>query len=141
MLPNLTSRSLRAAIIKPILTISHNTMLAYEIVTSDSVMWPPVTSLAFCLKSLILMSNTMWHQTNWWPMGIGFPSGKTSNATLTFSISLDIASAHKVSTVSGSSMLNLWLFFKYWDCCILMLAISLSLLLSTCLIHQLKAGL
>ena len=73
-----------------------DTMLEYVIVASALVMWPPATSLAFCLKSSILILNTILHHTNWWPMGTDFLSGKTSNATLTFSISLDIASAHKV---------------------------------------------
>ena len=114
-------------------------------------MWPPATSLALHLKSSILISNTIWHCTNWWPMGTDFPSGNTLNATLTFSISLDIASAHKVlpflasnarasSTVLGSSIPNLRLLFRYLVCHLLMLAIILSLFLSTCLTHQLKAG-
>ena len=132
-----TSRSLRVAIIKAILTVSLSTMLAYIIVASASVMWPPVTSLAFHLKSSILISNIIWHSTNWWPMGNDFPSGKTSNSTLTFSISLDIASVPKVLqflasraiacfTVLGSSMPNLWLLFRYLVCCFLTLAIILS---------------
>ena len=62
-------------------------------------------------------------------MSNDFPSDKTLNATLTFFISLDVA-----------SMSNLWLLFRYLVCHILMLAIILSLFLSTCLTHQLKAG-
>ena len=150
MAPNLTSRSLRAAIINAILTVSLDTKLAYVIVVDASVMWSPATSLVFHLKSSILRSNSIWHHTNWWSMGTDYPSGKISNATLIFSISLDIASAHKVllllalraracSTVLGSSMWNLWLFFKYPVCYFLMLATNLSLFLSTCLTHQLKA--
>ena len=80
-------------------------------------------------------------------MGTDFPSGKTSNATLTFSISLDIALAQKIlpflasraracSTVS--SMPNLQLLFSYLVGLFLMLAIILSHFLSTCLTH--KAG-
>ena len=77
------------SIIKAILTVSLDTTLAYVIVARALV----ATSLAFCLKSSILMSNTIWYYTNWWPMGTDFPSGKTVNATLTFSISLDVTSA------------------------------------------------
>ena len=94
---------------------------------------------------------TIWHCTNWWPIGADFPCSKTSNATLTFSISLDIAFTHKVSpflasraracfTVIGSSMPNLWHFFKYLVCHFLTLATILSLFLCTCLTHQLKFG-
>ena len=72
------------AIIKAVLTVSLDIMLTYIIVASALVKWPPATSLAFCLKSSILMSNTMWHHTNWLTMGTGFPSGKSLNATLTF---------------------------------------------------------
>ena len=60
------------------------------------VMWPPATSLAFCLKSSILLLNTMCHHTNCWPMDAFFPSDKISNTTLTFSNSVDAASAYKV---------------------------------------------
>ena len=114
-------------------------------------MWPPVTSLAYHLKSSILTLITMWHCSNWWPMGIDFPSDNTSNAVLTFCITLDIASAHRVlpflasrvracSTFLRSCMPNLWLFFRYLVCCLLLLAIVLSLYLSACLTHQLTAG-
>ena len=94
---------------------------------------------------------TIWHCTNWWPIGADFSCSKTSNATLTFSISLDIAFTRKVSpflasraracfTVIGSSMPNLWLFFKYLVCHFLTLATILSLFLCICLTHQLKFG-
>ena len=124
MLIDLTSRSFRAAIIKTILAVSLDTTLAYIIVAGDSVMWLPATNLAFHLKFSILILNTIWHCTNWWHMGTDFPYGNTSNATLTFSFFLDIASAHKVLpflasranacyTVLGSFMTNSWFFFKY----------------------------
>ena len=98
----LNHRSLRVAFIKTVLTVYLDTLLAYVIVASASVMWHPATSLAFCLKSSIFMSNMMWHCTNWWLMGTDFPSGKTLNTTLTFFISLDMASAHKVLPVLAS---------------------------------------
>ena len=148
MLPDLISRSLRVAIIKAILTVSQDTALAYVIVTSALVMWHPAISLVFCLESSMLTSNTIWHHTSWLPIGTDFPSRKMSNATLTFSISFGIASAHKVlsflafrtkvfSTVLGSSMTNLLPFLKYLVCFLLMQAIILSLFLSTCLTSRL----
>ena len=41
-------------------------------------------------------SSIIWHCANWWPMDALFPCGRMSNATLIFSNSLDVASAHKV---------------------------------------------
>ena len=106
-------------------------MLAFIVVATASVMWPLVTRLAFHPKSSISILNTICHHTNWWLMGTDFPSGRTSNAILAFSISLDIASADKVlpflasraqasSSILGSSIPNLL-------CCLLMLEIILSL--------------
>ena len=46
-------------------SVSLNTTLVYVIVARASVMCPLAISLAFCLKSSILMSYTMWHHTNW----------------------------------------------------------------------------
>ena len=142
MSPDTTSRSLWTVIIRAILADSLNTTLEYIMVTGALVIWPSAISLALHLKYSILILNTMWHCTNWCPMGASFPSHKISNATLTFSSSLFIASAHKVllifairtracSIVLGSSMPNLWLVVKYQICCFLMLAIILSLFLST----------
>ena len=51
---------------KAILTVSLDIMLVYTIVAIALVMWPPVTIVAFCLKSFILMLNTILHITNWW---------------------------------------------------------------------------
>ena len=62
-------------------------MLAYVIVAGSSVMWPPATILAFHLKSSNLTWNTIWYP-NVLAMGTYFQSGRTSNATLTFSIFL-----------------------------------------------------
>ena len=58
-------------------SVSLNTMLAYVIVVSASVMWLPATSLALCLKSSILISKIIWHHTNWWSKGTDYPSGRT----------------------------------------------------------------
>ena len=80
------------------------------------------------------------------------PSGKISNAVLTFSNFLDISSAHKLcwllafrvrafSTFLGSSMPKLSLFFRYLVCSFLTLATILSHFLCTCSTHQTKAGL
>ena len=126
-------------------------MLAYIIIASALVMWPPATSLVLDLISSILISNTIWHHINWWSMSADFPYGKILNATLAFSISLHIAAAHKklpflvsrardCSKVLGSSMPNLWLFFRYLFSHFLMLEITVSHFLSTCITHQLKAG-
>ena len=85
-------------------------------------------------------------------MDTDYRSGRTSNATLKFSIFFDKASAHGVLpflismvkasfTVLGSSIPSLWLLFRYLVCRFLKLAIILSLFLSKCLTNQLKAGL
>ena len=77
------SISLRVAIINAIMTVSMETTLAYMIIAHS------------CLKSSILMSNTLWQYTNWWSRGVFTPSGNL-NATLTCSISFAITSAQKV---------------------------------------------
>ena len=124
-------------IIKSILTVSINTVLAFIIVACGSFIWPPVTTLAFCLKSSIWY----WILQNWLPRGTDFPPGKTLNATLTVTNALDLSFTHKVlpflafkaracSMVLGCFMPNLWLLFKYLVCCFTMLAIILSLFLN-----------
>ena len=138
MSPNLTLRCMRSKNIKAILTVYFDTTMAY------------IISLTFHLKSFIVISNSICHHTYWLPMDTGFPSGKTLNANLTFFLLLNIALAHKFlpflalkarasSTVLESSVPKLWLFFKCVVCHFLKLAIILSLSLSICLTHQLKA--
>ena len=115
--------SFRVAIIEAILTVSLHTMLAYVIEASAVVMWSHATNHAFCLKSFTLMSNSMWHQTSWWPMSPDFPFGETSSDTLSISISVDIASAHNVlhfwhpwhkhAPQSYRVLCKLVVFFKY----------------------------
>ena len=61
MSTNLASRSWRVVIIKSILTVALDTKLAYLTVVSNLIMCPPATSLALCLKSSILISDTTWH--------------------------------------------------------------------------------
>ena len=101
------------------------------------------------LLSKILHFDVEYNVTlnNWWPMSTDFPSGKTSNATLTFSISVDMVFAH-ILGIQGIRLLHILREF----CTKLMAFLQiLRLPLSdagndpvsfsiTCFIYQLKAG-
>ena len=101
-------------IIRSILTVFCDTMLAYVIVAGHA------TSLALHLKTSILISNTLWHCTNWWPMGAFSPSEKISNATLTFSSYCICPQSIVIHGIQGKSLLhslrefyvNFWLFLN-----------------------------
>ena len=61
MSPNLSSRSLRGAIIKAILTVYLDIMLAYIVVAGALVMCPPATKPG--LKSEVFHFNVEYHMT------------------------------------------------------------------------------
>ena len=82
--------------VRAILTESLDTTYEYVIIAGASVMWPPATKHAFRLKfSPKFMSKIIWHRMNWCPFGISsFVPSNSSNAGLTFFISLQMASHH-----------------------------------------------
>ena len=82
MVADFTSRWLSAMIIDTILTLTEN----YTGLCDRCWCFSHPKSQTLCLKSSILTSNTMWHCTNGWPMGVFVPSGKILNATLKFFI-------------------------------------------------------
>ena len=114
--------------VRAILTESLDTTDEYVIIAGASVMWPPATKRAFHLKFLPnFMSKIKWHRMNWCPFGISsFVPSNSSNAGLTFFISLPMASHHRVSPFALSSltaystdfgirMPNLWVRTQYFD--------------------------
>ena len=95
--------------------------------------------LALCLKSSILISNTIWYHINWWSMGAFFPSGNFVGYCMCpqcIAI-LDIQGQSLIHSLR-ESMPNLWYFFRYLFCHLFTLAIILSIFLSMCLTNQLK---
>ena len=144
------SRSLRAAIVKAILTESLDTTEEYVIAAGVSVLWPSATKRAFLLKfSPILTSKIMWHVIFWYPTGNSEGSfSQTSKAGRTFFISLQIASHQRVSPFSSSSIFasstlfgiltpNLWVRTQYF-------AFNFDIILfffwRTCFVHHANAG-
>ena len=103
---DMTWRPLRAAMVRAILTESLDTTDEYVIVADVSVMCPPATRRAFRLKfSPNFISKIIWHRMNWCPFGISsFVPSNSSNAGLTFFISLQLASHYRVSPLALSSL-------------------------------------
>ena len=93
------------AIVNAILIESRDTTEEYVIEDGASVIWPPPTSHAFCLKFFpILTSNIMWHLICWYPIDrSALVPLWTWKAGLTLPISWKIASHHLVFPFSLSS--------------------------------------
>ena len=117
MFPARVFKSLRAAIKKTIHTVSLLNMLAYVKEYGGSVKWPPVTYLAFLVRSILTLK-IRWQVISVKPTGVCSSTSSTWRATLLFTISLAIAFYQRMSPFSRSKLnskfIFLALFFRVW---------------------------
>ena len=143
-----TSRSLSTAINRAMHTISLESSMAHVIVACALVMYPPVSSQAFHLKSLILLSNTKAPNkldTNW-SLKLIEQYLKCHSDILHFfcycicpkGTAIPDINERLFSTNLGSSGQNLSFLFKYLSYPLLTEATILSHFWSMCLTHQAK---